>query len=114
MPDVFEMKTFGNVSLVCTKDVSNPLIVLTDAMLPRLVRWCHLVAVHSEGMDRLDAAVKRHFCHPQLCAAIRDFISACDVCKKMKKDSPKHGQLVVMFLAPHLVRAVSAGNDENT
>ena len=103
-PHLFQLLPFGDgkVSLICK--VQNPnerLIVLRDAMLPRLVTWYHEHSIHSEGMDRLEMTIKRHFWHPQLRQEIRRQLSGCSTCARMKKDSPKHGQL-----APRVVPAV--------
>ena len=98
-PDKFAYVPFGDSSLVCYIGLPNQrLIVLPDAMLPRLVKWYHEMTIHSEGMDRLELTIKRHFWHPDLRAEIRRQLSACQVCARMKKDAPKHGQL-----APRIV-----------
>ena len=67
-------------------------------MLPLLVKWYHEVSIHSEGVDRLELTIKRHFWHPRLRQEIRQQLSACVTCARMKKDSPRHGQL-----APRIV-----------
>ena len=103
-PNLFSMLPFGDgkVSLICkTASPDERLIVIPDAMLPRLVRWYHEHGLHSEGMDRLELTIKRHFWHPQLRQEIRKQLSECTVCKQMKKDNPKHGQL-----APRIVPSI--------
>ena len=103
-PHWFQLLPFGDgkVSLICkTQTPDERLIVLPDAMLPRLVRWYHEHGIHSEGMDRLEMTIKRHFWHPQLRQEIRRQLADCQVCARMKKDSPKHGQL-----APRIVPSV--------
>ena len=93
-PNEFEITQLDNVPIVCCKTTdSNPLIVVTDAMLPRLVKWYHEMTVHSEGMTRLQASIRRHFWHPRLRDEIRDQLSKCDICQKMKKYAQKIGQL---------------------
>lgn len=101
-PQHFTSVPFGKVELVCkTQTADDRLIVIPDAMLPRLVRWYHEQSVHSEGMDRLELSIKRHFWHPDLRRQIRQYLSTCEVCARMKKDNPKHGQL-----APRTVPSV--------
>ena len=102
-PTNYTIHQFGNVDLVCRifPRSHHPLIVLSDDMLPRIVRWYHEITIHSEGMDRLEASIRRHFWHPRLRDEIRTHVAACDVCNRMKKDSPKHGQL-----APRVVPSV--------
>ena len=98
-PQWFQSIPFGKVSLVCKTQFPNErLVVLPDAMLTNLVRWYHEQSVHSEGMDRLEQTIKRHFWHPRLRQTVRQIVSDCQVCARMKKDSPKHGQL-----APRIV-----------
>ena len=93
-PDIFSLIPFGKASLVCkTKEANERLIVLPDAMLPRLVKWYHEMTIHSEGMDRLELTIKRHFWHPDLRREIRSQLSTCSTCARMKKDAPRHGQL---------------------
>ena len=68
-PQWFQLLPFGDgkVSLICkVQNANERLIVLPDAMLPRLVKWYHEHSIHSEGMDRLELTIKRHFWHPQL------------------------------------------------
>jgi transposase InsO family protein len=92
-PQEYRLQPFGSVSLVCKTTTDTPLIVLTDAMLPRLVRWYHEVTVHAEGMLRLEATMRRHFWHPRLRDEIRKQLSECAICKTMKKNQPREGQL---------------------
>ena len=101
-PQMFSAVEFGKVKLVClTRTPDERLIVLPDAMLPRLVKWCHEHSIHSEGVDRLELTIKRHFWHPHLRREIRQQLSVCQVCARVKIASPKHGQL-----APRIVPSV--------
>ena len=101
-PTNFILHQFGNVSLVCKQNNnSDPLIVVTDDMLPRLVKWYHEVTVHSEAKERLELSIRRHFWHARLRDAVSTLISNCTTCKRMKKDNPKHGQL-----APRVVPSI--------
>ena len=74
----FASVPFGNSSIVCFFPNANErLIVLPDAMLPRLVKWYNEMTVHSEGMDRLELTIKRHFWHPNLRNEIRRQLVDC-------------------------------------
>ena len=65
-PEWFQAVPFGKVTLICKVQFGDEcLIVLPDAMLPKLVRWYHEQSLHAEGMDRLELTIKRHFWHPQ-------------------------------------------------
>ena len=94
-PTEYTHQQFGDVSLVCkTLSHDTHSIVLTDEMLPRIVNWYHELTVHSEGMDRLEISIRRHFYHPKLRDEVRRFITACKVCAMNKKDGlSNQGQL---------------------
>ena len=92
-PDIYSLEYFGSAELVCKIDTDLRLIVLTDAMLPRIVTWYHLLTVHSEGMNRLEASIRRHFWHPHLREEIRRQLADCAKCQEMKKGAVKIGQL---------------------
>ena len=77
-------------------------------MLPCLVTWCHHLSAHAEGMVQSEASMQRHFWHGNLRGEIWNQLSACDMCSKMKKNSPKEGQLAprnvpsVLWLEAHV------------
>jgi len=85
---------YGQTPLVTTSwDDGTVNIVLTDAILPKIVKWYHLLTNHSEGMTRLEKTIRRHFYHPDLRKEIQKQLDACETCAKMKKYSRKEGQL---------------------
>ena len=95
-PTQFAIRRFGATDLVCKISATNPsqkLICLTDTMLPKLVNWYHELTVHSEGMDRLETSIRRHFWHPNLRQEVWNQVGACRTCDVMKKGDPKEGQL---------------------
>ena len=98
MPDVFPAE-FGrqkcdDVDLVVKhRDDAHPLIVLSHEMLPKVVKWYHEVTMHSEGMVKLEATVRRHFWHPKIRDEVTQQLTRCDTCKTMKKGAPRDGQL---------------------
>jgi hypothetical protein len=58
-PEQYTLVTLGETNLICS--IANPQqskIVLTDDMLPQIVRYYHLTAQHAEGMDRLEWLLK--------------------------------------------------------
>jgi len=67
----FRTIQFGQVPLVCKVIDNSDRIVLTDVLLPKMVRWFHAVSSHTEGMDRLEASMRWHFWHPRLRDQIR-------------------------------------------
>ena len=92
-PNNFVLKTFGKVPLVCRVATPDPLIVLSDDMLPKMVKWQHEMTLHSEGVVRLEASLRRHYWHPDLRKAVRTLVSNCVVCSRMKKGASLEGQL---------------------
>jgi hypothetical protein len=87
----YVVKRFGNEQLACRRDDNR--IILTDAILPKLVRWYHLSSVHLQGMDRLEGTMSRHFYHPRLRDEIRKQISTCHTCQINKRHGSQFGML---------------------
>ena len=85
-PLSFAMQAFGHTNLICKIDENSALIVLTGKMLPRIVKWNHLITAHGKGMDCLEMTIGRHFWHSNLRREVRELVSNCDVCKRMKKN----------------------------
>jgi hypothetical protein len=95
-PAHYRLHTYGDHDIIChfTKDDDpNPAIVLSDEMLPRVVRYFHLATSHAEGMDRLEATMRRHFYHPRLREEIRDQVGKCDKCQTNKRGGYQFGLL---------------------
>jgi RNase H-like domain found in reverse transcriptase len=58
-PEQYALVTLRETDLICyTANLQQPNIVLTDDMLPWIVRYYHLTAQHAEGMDRLEWSLK--------------------------------------------------------
>ena len=51
------------------------------------------MTVHSTGMDKLEALIRLHFYHPQLCKECRHVISKCQICPQVCTSSRPAGQL---------------------
>ena len=71
----------------------NPKIAVPSVMLPKLVHWYHLATAHVQGMDRLEATIRRHFYHPQLRATVQAELQNCSLCPKLRRGHRQHGQL---------------------
>jgi hypothetical protein len=75
-PEQYALVTLRETNLICyIANPQQPKIVLTDDMLPRIVRYYHLTAQHAEGMDRLEWSLKRHFYHLRLRDEVRSQVS---------------------------------------
>jgi RNase H-like domain found in reverse transcriptase len=58
-PEQYAPVTLGETDLICyIANLQQPKIVLTDDMLPQIVRYYHLTAQHAKGMDRLEWLLK--------------------------------------------------------
>ena len=90
---MYRLKRFGNVDLICQLERNGDCIVLSDEMLPRLVRWYHLTNTHIEGINRLEATIGRHFYHPALRQEIQRQISVCHTCQVNKRGGYQFGEL---------------------
>ena len=62
-------------------------IALPDNMLTNLVRWHHLLTMHTEGTDRTYRTLSLRYYHPKLQNTCHKIIDFCDICKKMKQVS---------------------------
>ena len=87
------VKRFGNADLICQLEQNGGRIVLSDEILPRLVRWYHLTTTHIEGINRLEATIGRHFYHPALRQEIQRQISVCHTCQINKRGGYQYGEL---------------------
>lgn len=65
-PGQYVLQQLGSEELICRRHGDDFQIVLSDEMLPKLVRWYHAAATHAEGMDRLEVSIKRYFHHPKI------------------------------------------------
>jgi Integrase zinc binding domain len=94
-PEQYALVTLGGeTDLICyIANPQQPKIVLTDGMLPQIVRYYHLTAQHAKGMDRLEWLLKQHFYHLHLRDEVRSQVSRCEICQKMKRYSTNFVQL---------------------
>jgi len=90
----YVLQQYGNVQLVCRRNGNDFQFRITDEMLKPLIRWYHAANMHAEGMDRLEASIRRHFFHPELRQTIREVVRSCHICQTMKRDGNRqHGEL---------------------
>ena len=96
-PDRYFTKDLENLPIICRRDTQNIdthwKIMIPNAMLEPLVKWYHEVTIHSTGMDRLEALIRRHFFHPNLRHVVRKVISNCKICPQVRVNSRPTGQL---------------------
>ena len=69
-PERYFSELLDKHSIVCRCNTLYPpsswKILFPNTMLKPLVKWYHGITVHSTGMDRLKAIIRRHFYHPNL------------------------------------------------
>ena len=97
-PHDYALRDFNGFPLVVKRvDADDFRFVLSDDMLPRLVKWYHELTVHATGAAALENTLSRHFSHPRLSKAIADLTANCEVCKKVKKPAYQYGQLAPRY-----------------
>jgi transposase InsO family protein len=97
LPDRYFIQQLDNVPIICRRDHRNNdnswKIALPNDMLRPLVKWFHEATVHSLGMDRLEAVIRRHFFHPNIRQVCRDIVSNCTICPQVRTTTRPAGQL---------------------
>jgi hypothetical protein len=91
-PNDFVRHTFGETELICKVKDGSYRMAISDEMLPKLVKWYHLHTMHAEGMDRLEASIKRHYYHPKIRDEVRKQVGSCVECNTNKKFSGQFGE----------------------
>ena len=96
-PGRFFKQSLGGYDIICIRQSPPPTsawhIVIPDAMLHPLVAWYHEALIHSVGMDRLEAILKRHLWHPNLRDMVHRVISSCPICPQVRLSTKPHGHL---------------------
>ena len=93
-PAIYKMQQFGDSQLICQMEKpAEPKIVLSNYMMPLLVKYYHESSAHAEGADRLTATICRHFHHPGLRQEIKNQIGPCKLCQQYKRHGGSYGEL---------------------
>ena len=66
---------------------------LTDAMLPKVIKYFHEVAAHNEGKSRLEQTIWQWFYHPHITPHVKEHVQGCLICQKMKCCAHGYGEL---------------------
>ena len=82
----------GSLLFVGSMDKIVPLL-LTDALLPKVVKWFHNATAHNAGITRLENHLRFHFHHSKLSAEVRRQVSQCDLCQRLKRGTRQYGLL---------------------
>ena len=87
-------KQIDNCRIICTQPNNDEWkIVLTDELLPRIVKWYHEFLIYTEGGERLYRTLARHFVHPRLRSTALEHVANCKVRKRMVTGHRENGQL---------------------
>ena len=86
-----------STTLICflpsPKNPNDWRIAIPSKMLTPLVQWYHTTTAHTQGMDRLEATIRRHFHHPDLRHVVRETIHNCPICPKVRRGHSQRGLL---------------------
>jgi transposase InsO family protein len=91
-PERFYKKPFGSAQLICISQNGEDKIVLTQELLPKVVKYYHEVMSHAEGMKRLAQTIKRHFFHRNIEAEAKRLIDSCTTCDMNKRGGRVYGE----------------------
>ena len=91
-PDRFYKKQFGESNLICFSQNGLDKIVLTQELLPKVVRYYHEAMAHAEGIKRLAQTIKQHYHHRHIEAECKRLIDACERCAKYKRGGKVYGE----------------------
>jgi transposase InsO family protein len=91
-PERFYKAKFGAAQLICISQNGTDKIVLTQELLPRVVKYYHEVMAHAEGMKRLAQTIKRHFFHRNIEAEAKKLVESCTTCNKYKRGGRVYGE----------------------
>ena len=70
-PQKYQYKTINGFPLFCRIHGQNRPIALTDALLPKVVKWFHNATAHNADITHLENHLHLHFHHSKLSAEVR-------------------------------------------
>ena len=65
-PDRFHVVDHGDAKLICYHQNGRDKIVLTEELLPKVVKFYHEALAHVKGMKRLAQTIKQHYHHAKI------------------------------------------------
>ena len=91
-PDRFVVKQFNDSQLTCFRQNDADRIVLTQELLPKVIKFYHESMAHAEGSGRLSKTIKQHFYHGDIDDACKQHVQSCDACAVMRRGGRMHGE----------------------
>ena len=95
-PQRFFFQSLNGFNILCEQLVPTKpdwVIVCPDDMLPKLVDYYHQLTVHTNGIDRLEALIKRHWSHDRIRDECTRVLNACSVCPQVRTGARQYGDL---------------------
>ena len=91
-PDRFYKVMFNDTELICFHQNGADRIVLTQELLPKIVKYYHESMAHTEGAGRLSQGLKQHCYHRDVDRAVKQHIEQCPTCDLNKRGGRIHGE----------------------
>ena len=91
-PDRFVRANFNETELICFSQNGSDKIVLTQELLPKVVKYYHESMAHAEGAGRLSQTMRTHFYHRDLDKECKKHVKECSICDLNKRGGRVHGE----------------------
>ena len=57
-PMQYVVQVLGNCQIICTRTTTGVCMCVTDAMLPKVIKYFHEATAHNEGTSRLEQTIR--------------------------------------------------------
>lgn len=91
-PERFYKVRYNTTELICFHQNGADKIVLTNELLPKVVKYYHEAMAHAEGPERLARTIKQHFHHRDVDKACAKHCKECTTCAKNKRGGRVYGE----------------------
>ena len=92
IPDRFVRTKFNTSELICFRQNGQDKIVLTQELLPKVVKYYHESMAHAESAGRLSKTIRQHFHHRDVEKEAKRQVDGCTVCAKNKRGGRIYGE----------------------
>jgi transposase InsO family protein len=96
MPDAFPERfrriKFNESELICFSQNGSDKIVLTQELLPKILKYYHETMAHAEGGGRLSHTIREHFYHRDIDKEARRHVEQCTTCDMNKRGGRVYGE----------------------
>ena len=89
---MFTQVQFYESKLICFLQNGEDKIVLTQELLPRVLKYYHKAMYHAESAGRSSQTLKRHYYHQDMGTAVKQHIEQCTTCSKIKRGTRVYGE----------------------